>query len=553
LRDFSAVSAPVSSARETGGLGLVPRILSLAVLFAAELAVITILLDGDRLAQKGGLTGLVGHWGPLILRLIVGFAALFTAVAYLKSKDAMARISGQVAPMPVRWLSLAAHLAAMTAFGILSAGLYGGLLPGAPPDLLAIAWIISGLAGIVFAGLAVVPWTLWTEIVHVTGYAWAYSLIAILAASSAEEASRALWQPAARLTFGIVKLLLRPFVTVILADPVAMHIRTQHFGVLIAPECSGLEGAGLMLAFGVTVLWLFRKECRFPQCLILLPAGVVLLFLLNSVRIAALVLIGNAGARQIALGGFHSQAGWILFNSVALGLALAARRLPWFSTRQLAAKEFTESTENPTAFYLMPFLMVLAAGMIARAASGGFEWPYPLRFVAAAAALWFFRRKYAHLDWKFDWVAVAAGTFVFALWVGLDRILSGGTEGMPSALAAVSPAVRNTWIAIRILAAVVTVPITEELAFRGYLLRRLVASDFESVSLRGVHWLALLASSAAFGLLHGGRWFVGTAAGVLYALVQARRGRIGDAVAAHAISNALLAAYILVFQQWQFW
>lgn len=32
-----------------------------------------------------------------------------------------------------------------------------------------------------------------------------------------------------------------------------------------------------------------------------------------------------------------------------------------------------------------------------------------------------------------------------------------------------------------------------------------------------------------------------------------RRGRIGDAVLAHATTNALLAAYVLVFHQWQLW
>jgi CAAX prenyl protease-like protein len=120
-------------------------------------------------------------------------------------------------------------------------------------------------------------------------------------------------------------------------------------------------------------------------------------------------------------------------------------------------------------------------------------------------------------------------------------------------LAASPSPVRITWIAIRTLAAVVTVPIAEELAFRGFLLRRLVSSDFDSVPLRGLHWFALLASSVVFGLLHGGRWVVGTAAGVSYGLLQARRGRIGDAAAAHAVSNALLAAYVLIFQQWQFW
>ena len=72
-----------------------------------------------------------------------------------------------------------------------------------------------------------------------------------------------------------------------------------------------------MIAFGIVWLLLFRKESRFPQALVLIPAGVVLIYLLNAARIAALILIGDAGAERIALGGFHSQAGWIAFNLVA--------------------------------------------------------------------------------------------------------------------------------------------------------------------------------------------------------------------------------------------
>jgi exosortase/archaeosortase family protein len=131
-----------------------------------------------------------------------------------------------------------------------------------------------------------------------------------------------------------------------------MFIRTEHFRVFIAPECSGLEGAGLMLAFGVTLLWLFRQECRFPQCLILLPGGIVLLFLLNSVRIAALVLIGNAGARQIAAGGFHSQAGWIAFNLIALAFVALTMRFRVFTNEAAAptaraARAAAADTEEP--------------------------------------------------------------------------------------------------------------------------------------------------------------------------------------------------------------
>ena len=41
--------------------------------------------------------------------------------------------------------------------------------------------------------------------------------------------------------------------------------------------------------------------------------------------------------------------------------------------------------------------------------------------------------------------------------------------------------------------AVVTVPIAEELAFRGYLHRRLIDVDFDHVSLRRFTWLAFVA------------------------------------------------------------
>ena len=62
-----------------------------------------------------------------------------------------------------------------------------------------------------------------------------------------------------------------------------------------------------------------------------------------------------------------------------------------------------------------------------------------------------------------------------------------------------------------------------------------------------------LKASIVFGLMHGGRWFAGILAGLCYAFALLRRGRIGDAVAAHATTNALLAAVVLLQGQWGFW
>ena len=302
--------------------------------------------------------------------------------------------------------------------------------------------------------------------------------------------------------------------------------------------------------------WCSERNASFPRSLVLIPFGITLIFLLNSVRIAALVLIGNAGAEQIALGGFHSQAGWIAFSAVGVGFCFVIQRVPWFTTRQQSWESLGTATHNPTAAFLLPFLMILAAGMIAGAAkaAGSLEWLYPLRFFAAVGMLWGFRRSYASLSWSCDWLAPAIGAIVFVTWIGLDRLsIPTADHEVSAALMGYSTVARMTWITFRVLAAVVTVPLAEELAFRGFLMRRLISSDFDSVSFRHFSWFALLASSVAFGLLHGGYWIAGSIAGILFGFAVIRRGRIGDAVVAHGTANALLAAYVLAYHQWHLW
>jgi len=96
------------------------------------------------------------------------------------------------------------------------------------------------------------------------------------------------------------------------------------------------------------------------------------------------------------------------------------------------------------------------------------------------------------------------------------------------------------------------VPIAEELAFRGYLLRRLIAADFDQVTSVRFTWLSFLVSSVLFGALHG-RWLAGTVAGMCYALAMYRRGKVADAVIAHAVTNALIAADVLIMGNWGLW
>jgi len=143
---------------------------------------------------------------------------------------------------------------------------------------------------------------------------------------------------------------------------------------------------------------------------------------------------------------------------------------------------------------------------------------------------------------------------MFGAWVLLGRGASGGAaeDGIERALVALPPSWAAVWLGWRILGTVVTVPLAEELAFRGYLLRRLVAHEFEAVAARRFSWVGLLVSSLAFGALHG-RLLAGTLAGMCYALAYRRRGELADAVVAHATTNAALAVWVMTVGSWSDW
>lgn len=550
---YAPASVSVAPRRSSFHAGLL-RLLLLSVLFGSELIAISIALDGAALGHRTGLAAIIRGWGPWILRGIVGFVAIFLTFAFVGNRTSLQRLSAEIGRASIQWRLLLAHGGMLAVFAWISSVLYSSGPPLRHADSIAGSWFASGVAAIVCGALAFIPGSVWIGLVRVNRSLCAYALAAVTLACVIGNLSRVLWSSATLATFTLTKALLTPFVSQVLTNPARMVIGTTRFRVAITPACSGLEGVGLMLAFAAMWLVLFRRECRFPHALALIPAGIAASFFLNSVRIAALILIGNAGARQIAIGGFHSQAGWILFNVVAVGFCVAVRNTPWFTTKPRKAQAIPLDLENHTAAYLVPFLAILAAGMLAGAMTGGFEWLYALRLFAAAGALWFYRKQYAGLNWSCGWLAPVAGIAVFASWVAVNRFVDGNSQGgMPHALADASNLARVIWIGLRVVAAVLTVPIAEELAFRGFLLRRLVSAQFETVPFERFTWLAVMVSSAIFGVLHGGHWLVGTLAGVLFALVAVRRGRIGDAVVAHATANALLAGYVLWSGNWHVW
>ena len=542
-----------SQTQSTSGLsrGFIARLAILVLAFCLEKQLLGYFADFD-LAQAarglGEMLFLVYRWGERFLGALVAAITIFGAV---RGAERLLPVVTSVRDTAMRPRWMVTHLLLVTALVPVSYLLYHhrpALLPLVAVVALAVL-LAAAAAWSAFAAMA--PWVLWLRLVRGLGMLWLYAAIAAVVGTCAWQWSQRLWAASAAVTFSLVRWLLLPIVPTLIADPAQLSLSTDRFGVQIDELCSGLEGVGFMLAFGCAWLFNFRKEYIFPRALLLVPAGLLLIFTLNVLRIAALVLIAYAGLPDVAEYGFHSQAGWIAVITVAGALAFVSQRSAWLN-RSAARFAPAGTTENPTASYLLPLLAILAAGTAAQAASSGFESLYPLRLIAGAVMLWLCRHRLELLNWQFSWRGPAVGVLIFLIWMVADHLVVPAAS-MPNALAALSPAYRVAWIACRTLAAVVTVPIAEELAYRGYLLRRLIDADFESVSFLAVRWPSLLITAVVFGFAHGSLWLPGIVAGLGYGAILVRSGRMGEAVAAHAVTNVLIAASVLFWNQWQLW
>ena len=76
--------------------------------------------------------------------------------------------------------------------------------------------------------------------------------------------------------------------------------------------------------------------------------------------------------------------------------------------------------------------------------------------------------------------------------------------------------------------------------------------DFLSVSLGAFVLRSFLITSLLFGFEHR-EWLAGLLCGFAYQGLVCRMNRLGDAIAAHAITNGLLGLWVVGRGAWQFW
>jgi exosortase E/protease (VPEID-CTERM system) len=450
-------------------------------------------------------------------------------------------------PMSRAWLWLAAHLVLLSVVCSINSSWRTAPITSVEQAVTRL-WLWRMICLPVYAtwAFAVLPPLFWYRWFTRGRRAFLMGIALGVAADSLAALTQLLYWPLQRSTFEIVHMLLRLSGRTVVAVPDQLIIGTQSFSIQIWPACSGLEGIGLICGFLAVYLWFFRHQLRFPQSLLLLPFGIVISWLMNAVRITALILIGQLSA-PAAVEGFHSIAGWLFFNFVACGLVWSS----WYFDLFAKVSCQSDSAPNPAAVYLVPFLALIASSMITQAFSTRSIVLYPIRVVAVIAALWVYRHDLARLEWRPSFSAVGLGVLAFVLWTALAHRNSAFDITSRTAFSNLT-SFSAGWIAFRLLGSIITVPLAEELAFRGYLIRKLVNPEFFSPEASKFTWIAFLGSSVLFGLLHD-QWLLGTIAGMIFAWAFYRRRRVCDAVMAHATTNALLSVYVLATGTWSLW
>jgi len=221
---------------------------------------------------------------------------------------------------------------------------------------------------------------------------------------------------------------------------------------------------------------------------------------------------------------------------------------------------------SPVAVRVIPFVLFLCltAAQSSFGPSGQF-WTYLAKTVLGGWLIWEVRPFIPEMRWRFSMSAIAAGVFVFVVWVGLEKFLrvlgvdpafaafkSSGPAWNPKEFFGDASLMAWVFIAIRILGSTLVVPPLEEVFFRSFVYRYIRQKDFESVPLGAFFPIPFLVTALLFGFEHH-EWLSGILCGFVYQGLVCWKKRLGDAITAHAITNFLLGLYVVTQNAWKFW
>jgi len=225
----------------------------------------------------------------------------------------------------------------------------------------------------------------------------------------------------------------------------------------------------------------------------------------------------------------------------------------------------SEARDKPEPLVSDPVAYVLPMGIFLAFTWVGGNWPaiypitYAVKVVVVALALIVLWRHYTKISWRYWWLGVIVGVIGTFQWIGMQLWLQNHSEFFKPSPEVFnpfeifhSPAAVWSFIVVRMIGAVIVVPVMEELFWRSLLMRWLQSAQFEAVVPRRIGPKAIVLSTFVFMLAHT-LWLAAVIAGLAYALLYVRTGRLWVPIIAHAVTNGALGIWVVHTQQWVLW
>lgn len=225
---------------------------------------------------------------------------------------------------------------------------------------------------------------------------------------------------------------------------------------------------------------------------------------------------------------------------------------------------------TPTGFpwrSAVPFVLPFGAflGLTTLESVENYVAVYSLKIALCTGLWWWFRRAYPGWSRSGMGLALALGVAGLPVWVLLSRIPLG--EVLPGFLVdwmaagdrvgfdpfrALADGPAWGFAAVRLFGMAVTVPLIEELFWRGFLLRFLIDEQFETVPVGTFTVFSFASVTLLFAVVHP-EFLAALAwgAGVNWLLYRTRN--VWACVLAHAATNLLLGIYVIRTGSWWLW
>jgi CAAX prenyl protease-like protein len=211
------------------------------------------------------------------------------------------------------------------------------------------------------------------------------------------------------------------------------------------------------------------------------------------------------------------------------------------------------------------YILPMAVFLLLTGAAG--KWPdaYPLIYlvktILTAAALVVLWPNFTKIRWNHWWLGLILGVVGIFQWIGMQLLLQKYFPVFRPSGEAFNPltyfhddGMRNAFIVVRLIGAVLVVPVMEELFWRDFLWRQILApNDFKLAAVGEWGWAPFLIVAGAFSTVHGNWMPTAIVWGLMIGALLVYTKSLGACIIMHGTTNLLLGLYVLHTHDWSFW